>query len=139
MKNLKKVICLIYNPIILCRKLIELNKNYAIPNFNYQTIETITPNKNSLKEYGTIFFSLIKKGPLVVEDKDTEKSKYFDFCVKTLLKFNENKFQNEVDKSIKMFILLLTKITPNDDIKPTKYEEIFGFIKRLTLLSLYFE
>ena len=33
-KNNKKIACIKSNPEILCQKLIELNKNYIIPNFN---------------------------------------------------------------------------------------------------------
>ena len=62
--KIKKVGCLTSNPEILCQKFIEINKNYIIPNFNYQckTNNDIFSNLNELHSnlYSSKLISLIE-------------------------------------------------------------------------------
>ena len=77
--------CLTSNPETLCLKLIELNKNYILPKFNYKNKEDILLNINdsNLKHIYDSFSTELK---LLLNAKNNIQRKgiYNKFCIKSI-------------------------------------------------------
>ena len=137
-KKNKKVGCLTSDPEILCQKLIEINKNYIIPKFNYNRKED---NVNILKSNELILNSSVLK--LEFEEKKKLINKYNNICVKSLNYFNSNVIQNDfrdaladngsiLNMALNMFSGLESGVVP------LAGDFMENLMKNLTLLSLYF-
>ena len=74
-KNIKKVVCITSDSKILCQKLIELNRNYIIPNFNYKSKENIGTKLdiNDINSGDYCNFKLLPFKPLFEIKKETQK------------------------------------------------------------------
>ena len=93
-KNIQKVKCLTSNPEILCQKLIELNKDYLFPNFNYG--KNITKEKNNedflflwnlkkLKSDTEFALTSVKREIKDISNTiNKTKNLYTKFCIKSL-------------------------------------------------------
>ena len=97
----KKLGCLTSDPEILCRKFIEINKNYIIPNFNYNNVENneniyklnIKYNEDNYK----INSQIIK---LLIQTKNIQKEKYNNLCIKLLNYLNSDDIINDLKEAI---------------------------------------
>lgn len=137
---MKKLGCLTSDPEILCRKFIEINKNYIIPNFNYNNIEN---NENIYKlniKYNEdnyrINSQIIK---LLIQTKNIQKEKYNNLCIKLLNYLNSDDIINDLKEIITEEgspLYLVAKTLPG--IEEQLIQTNINNIKNLTLLSLYF-
>ena len=136
-KNIKKVECLISNPEDLCKKLIEINKEYLIPNFNYEKKKNneIIPNLNS--DYNFIVKSSILKEE--IKEKNIIKNIYNNLCIKyikylcsndIIKDFKETDVQNN---SILNIIVIISKGI-GEGLLNILLDNLFN----LTFISLYF-
>ena len=98
-KNMKKVGCITSNPEILCKKFIELNKDYIIPNFNYQC-----KTNNKTETIANVIYSqnqfdfTIPKLKIIFKDKNKTKNKYNNLCIKLFNEIKQEKFIKDYDK-----------------------------------------
>ena len=76
----EEVGCITSEPHILCEKLIELNKNYIIPNFNYksQKSEDISFEKN----LEPVFKIKSESLRFIEEEKNEPKNEHNNLCIK---------------------------------------------------------
>ena len=137
-KKNKKVGCLTSDPEILCQKLIEINKNYIIPKFNYNRKED---NVNILKSNELILNSSALK--LAFEAKKKLINKYNNICVKSLNYFNSNVIQNDFRDALadngSILNMALNMFSGLDSgIISLTGNFMENLMKNLTLLSLYF-
>ena len=138
-KNIKKVGCITSNPKILCEKLIEINKKYIIPNFNYKAKtnnDTINYNKNDSENKISFKSSLLKQ---LIDNKNKIKNKYNIFCIKLLHYLNTNEIIKDINKSNTTDI---NPVLTMSFIKQKSVMELFpimiNIVKQYCLLSLYF-
>ena len=138
--KVKKLGCLTSDPEILCRKFIEINKNYIIPNFNYNNVENneniyklnIKYNEDNYK----INSQIIK---LLIQTKNIQKEKYNNLCIKLLNYLNSDDIINDLKEIITEEgspLYLVAKTLPG--IEEQLIQTNINNIKNLTLLSLYF-
>ena len=140
-KNNKKVGCITSSPEILCKKLIELNKNYIIPNFNY--------NCNAIK---SINLKLNKINfPSIEPNRKNKKYDYNNFCMKLINYLNSDEAQKDMEANIEGgnigLNLILNNLRKRNNIgniildyylkNSVTYSHIYWNKKRV-LLSLYF-
>ena len=143
-KNKKKVECITSSPEILCQKLIELNKQYLIPNFKYSNetkkVSDFLFNLKELKSENKYALNSVKReiNQLIKTEKKT-KNNYAIFCMKSLHYLNSENcirdFKEPVENENFPWYLYL-RIFKNADIKNIK--NIIKSITNYTLLSLYF-
>ena len=145
-KKYKKIYCIASNTEILCQKLIELNKNYFVPNLNYKRDENVlfyklfNLSENEIQKKFESHSLVVK---MMIESEKKEKNIYRNFCIKSLNYLNSNKFGNDFEDKIKENISLfniganlLTELrNENNDM----FETFRRLIKNLTLISLYFD
>ena len=140
--EIKKIGCVTSDPQILCQKLIEINKNYIIPNFNYQqSIDNyIISDKNDLHFKKKIEFKseVIKS---LIKIKNKENNYYNNLCIKLINHTDGDEIEKDFMKSAEVedasssviiYAIALQKFRKgvfNNDIK---------HFKHLALLSLYF-
>ena len=138
----KKVGCITSSPEILCQKFIELNKKYIIPNFKYKDIKSndFEINLNEIKTKNKFALNAVKISlNSILETVDNLKSKYNNFCIKSLHYLNGDKYKNDFKEPVEenphlyFYAKMLQK---SGDEK--SFESIVNYIKNLTLLSLYF-
>ena len=140
----KKVGCITSDPKVLCQKLIELNKSYIIPNFNYKIIanNNIILNSNKDNNPKGIFNSSLK---LVIESKNRAKNKYNIFCVKLLNYLKEKESIKDTKETFtdgnSPFNIMKNAAGVGDI--PEQLKLMFSLkinddLKNLCLLSLYF-
>ena len=142
-KNKKKIGCITSNRITLCKKFIELNKQYIIPNFYYS---------NELKKNNFVFklkelksenkFALnsakreIKQ---LIETTNKTKNKYNIFCINSIRYLNGenciNDFKEPVENEDLPWYIFLKQFK-TEDINFIK--KTIKYITNFTLLSLYF-
>ena len=146
-KNIPKVKCITSNPEILCKELIELNKDYLFPNFNYG--QNITKEKNnedylflwSLKELTSENeFSMnsvkreIRDNAIII---NKSKNIYTKFCIKSLNYLNSEKcikdYREPYENPLYHHLEQYFKDKSDEDIK-----DIIKITKKFILLSLYF-
>ena len=146
-KNIPKVKCITSNPEILCKELIELNKDYLFPNFNYG--QNITKEKNnedylflwSLKELTSENeFSMnsvkreIRDNAIII---NKSKNIYTKFCIKSLNYLNSEKcikdYREPNENPLYHHLEQFFKDKSDEDIK-----DIIKIEKKFILLSLYF-
>ena len=146
-KNIPKVKYVTSNPEILCKELIELNKDYLFPNFNYG--QNITKEKNnedylflwSLKELTSENeFSMnsvkreIRDNAIIISKS---KNIYTKFCIKSLNYLNSEKcikdYREPNENPLYHHLEQFFKDKSDEDIK-----DIIKIEKKFILLSLYF-
>ncbi len=131
-KKIKKVGCLTSDPEILCQKLIELNKDYIIPNFNYKSKENNEINKNEMDLYSSSFKSALKI-------KNKIMNKYNNFCIKFFNYVNGNEVENDLRESMADNNSLLNMASNLvEGIDNSFFTTNINIAKNITLLSLYF-
>ena len=124
----KKVGCLTSDPVVLCQKFIELNKNYIIPEFNYETKDDIF----SLSE------DLVKKNsPLkkLIEINNFERNKYNIFCIKMLNYLNSDEILIDITEENLFRITIPDKF---EGLERQILQASINNLKEITLISLYF-
>ena len=147
--NMKKVKCLTSNPEILCKKLIELNKVYLFPNFNYgQNI--IKENNNDDNIFLWNLKKLNSRNEFALNSVKREikhaaniinktKNLYNKFCIKSINYLNSGNCLNDLKEHIPnenpVFNLYarLFREKPKEDI-----ESLIKVFKNWILLSLHF-
>ena len=139
-KNRKKIGCITSNPEILCQKLIELNKDYIIPNFNYQceTNDDMLSDLNKKNSEIKLDTKTSKLKPIIIR-KNKEKNKYNNYCMKVINYFNQEEALNNFNKIMKgkySPIYLIKKLVP-EEVNESKMLEP-NDLKNVLLLSLYF-
>ncbi len=142
-KNKKKVEYVTSNPEILCKKFIELNKLYLIPNFKYSNKikkNLFIFNLKELKSENKYALNCIKTEIKQLNESAKEiKNNYNIFCMKSLHYLKEenciNDYKEPVEKEDLPWYIYLKKFKTSDvkSIKRT-IKSIINF----TLLSLYF-
>ena len=140
-KKFKKILCLTSNPETLCKKLIELNKPYIIPNFNYKNKDNKLSNLKEINRkmlfdsFSPKLTSLIK-----VNDDKIEKNKYNIFCIKSLVYLNSNGIENDFHKieGDNSHFNFGNNFFGDGNDKKTEFHYFVRILKNLTLLSLYF-
>ena len=143
-KKYEKIKCLTNDPKILIKQLIDINKDYLIPNFKYidEKREIIdfkldfknlnSNNKFSLKSAKREYDELIKS-------INKNENKYNIFCMKTLKYLKEDKSFNEFMETLKDKNQLFYVYVENIKIEETeRLKKIIKFVKNITLISLYF-
>ena len=147
--KIKKVKCLTSNPEIICKKLIELNKDYLFPNFNY--------GKNARKEKNNddyLFLWNIKKLKSenefalnsvkneikqAVDFINKTKNIYSKFCIKSINYLNSGNCLKDIKETIPNettyfnLLALIYREKPEEEI-----EDLIKRIKYYILLSFYF-
>ena len=137
-RMLKIVGCITSSPEELCYKLIEINKKYIIPNFNYKTQENISCYSNEINKelkYDSqtsgfkSFFSLAKM---------KQKDQLSKFYIKSLYYINSDEIQKDSQETNNerhsIFSFGLNFFKSNQILFP----KFLDYIKDLTILSLYF-
>ena len=146
-KNIPKVKCVTSNPEILCKELIELNKDYLFPNFNYG--QNITKEKNNdlflwnfkkLASDNEFALNSIKR-----EMKDAfniinkTKNLYSKFCIKSINYLNSENcikdYKEPIPNENPVFHLFAHAFRKDSDENIKKFLKI---IKEFIILSLYF-
>jgi hypothetical protein len=141
--NIKKVGCITSDPKILCEKLIEINKSYIMPNFNYSTkgnknIILLNNEKNNSKDIIEFKSSFVKE---IIESKNILKKKLNVFYMKCLHYLNSNEIINDIKEAIKegknpfIRIIEMQQNIANDDII---ISSTISILKHFCLLSFYF-
>ena len=128
--------CITLNPQILCEKLLELNKNYIIPNFNY---EYKLNKKIIFEKKSEPIFKIKSKMLKTLIESGESKNEYNNLCIKFINYFEgdqiENDFeQTEVENDFNLFYFAIIFKENGKDYFKSKIKEI----KQLTLISLYF-
>ena len=100
-KKIKKVGCLTSDPEFLCKKLIEINKKYIIPNFNYKNIK----NNDELKNFDDIDIDDMKlSNPQVIKFvigiNNKYKNKYNNLCIKLINYLNSEQIKNDLKAAL---------------------------------------
>ena len=126
------------NPEILCQKLIEINKNYIIPNFNYQCKENIIDNISNLNEKNSenlfeINFNSVKQ---LVNQKNKQLNKYNNSCIKVLNYLNRNDIIHDFEES--MLNQIYNMFSQNLISFELFLQNNINNIKNVFILSLYF-
>ena len=137
-RMIKIVGCITSSPEELCYKLIEINKKYIIPNFNYKTQENISCYLNEINtelKYDSqtsgfkSFFSLAKM---------MQKDQLSKFYIKSLYYINSDEIQKDSQETNNerhsIFSFGLNFFKSNQILFP----KFLDYIKDLTILSLYF-
>ena len=132
------------NPEILCQKLIELNKEYLIQDFNYNNKNEIksqcSVNLDKLKSENKFALNSVKREiKELIEVTNKNNNRYKIFCMKIshyldsedCLKDFKEPVENEGNNTYS-YLRLFQK----SDTKTVK--NILKFLKNITLLSLYF-
>ena len=142
----KKVYCIIKEPDILYSKIIEINKDYLVPIFNYidndndKVKYNFDLNTNNLQSNNRFALQSIKREINdLLKSLEKNKNKYNIFCMKTYnyLK-SENSF-NEFEETIKDENVVFYKYVENMKFEEKdRIKKILQFVKNITLISLYF-
>jgi hypothetical protein len=92
----EEVGCITSDPHILCEKLIELNKNYIIPNFNYKSLinKDILFEKNK-KNSEPVFKIKSEFLRFMVEEGNEPKNEYNNLCIKLIKYYDGDKIEND--------------------------------------------
>ena len=147
-KNIPKVKCITSNPEILCKELIELNKDYLFPNFNYG--QNITKEKNNedylfswnlkklTSENEFALNSVKREIKVIVNTINKTKNLYSKFCIKSINYLNSEKCLKDYKEPIPNessfhYIAHRLREESDEDIK-----SVLKVPKEDILLSLYF-
>ena len=141
--NIKKVGCITSDPKILCEKLIEINKSYIMPNFNYSTKENkniilLNNEKNNSKDIIEFKSSFVKE---IIESKNILKKKLNVFYMKCLHYLNSNEIINDIKEAIKegkIPFIRIIEIQQNIAIDDIIISSMISKFKHFFLLSFYF-
>ena len=139
-KKYKKVVCITSSPEILCQKFIQFNKNYA-----FQIKGNLGLNVNIIQKE-QLFDTYYKYMKLLFIDKKKEKTKYGQFCIKSLKYLNSDDFKEEFieDEGENSEENNSPLIVFSNFFKKLKYinNEFFEFtirsIKQLIVISIWF-
>ena len=118
----------------MCQKLIEINKKYIIPNFNYKTQENISSYSNEINTDSQIsgFRSLYSLA------KISEKNQLSKFYLKLLNYINSDEIQKDFEETNNerdsIFSFGVNFFKSNQILFP----KFLDYLKDLTILSLYF-
>ena len=140
--NRKKVMCLTSDPEILCKKFIELNNKYLIPNFKYKDIKIndILFNFKKINSDNKYALNSVKREiKSLIEKKTNSNKRYNNFCMKSYLYLNGDKYENDFKEPVKdenSPFYLYAKLFRINGIN--YFQRLIQFIKNITLLSLYF-
>ena len=135
----EEVGCITSDPHILCEKLIELNKNYIIPNFNYKS----QINKDILFEKyeknSEPVFKIKSEFLRFMVEENEPKNEYNNLCIKFIKYYDGDEIENDFLETEEENYFPLYFYA---NIFKEKGEEFFrskiNELKYLTLLSLYF-
>ena len=143
--KIKKVGCITSDPEILCQKFIELNKDYTIPNYNYQFEKyesnfDVLSNINKIQTENKFALTSVKREiQSLIEKTSKIKNKYNNFLIKSLnyLKGNEieKDFQETIIDDKSPFYLYVKLFKENGK---EYFQSVINYIKNISLLSLYF-
>ena len=147
-KQISKVKCVTSNPEILCKKFIEINKEYLFPNFKYN----YSYEENDYDDYINLWNlkklesenkfalnSIEREIKIATQNLNKTKNKYNNFCIKAIKYLsNENCIKDfkepvEDENSILYLYVRLFKTKTDEQIKQT-----IKFVINNILLSLYF-
>ena len=126
------------SPEELCQKLIEINKNYIIPNFNYKTQENISCYLNEINAELKFDSQISGLKLLYVYSKIGEKNELSKFYLKSLNYLNSDEIQKdyeETNNKRNLIFYLGVNFFKNDK---NSFHNFLDYLKNLTLLSLYF-
>jgi hypothetical protein len=146
-KKYGKIYCLTKEPSILYKKIIEFNRDYLVPNFNFidndngnRTKYNFDLNDNNLESNNKFALQSIKR-----EIKDFNKSleknknKYNIFCMKTYYYLKSENSLSEFEETIKDENVIFYKYVENMKFEEKdRIKKIIKFVKNITLISLYF-
>ena len=146
-KKYEKIKCLTNDPITLTEKFIELNKEYLIPNFNYD--EKINKKKidfdlnfnpKDLKPNNKFSLnSVLREFSDLNKSFNKNQNKYNIFCMKTLHYLKKENCFDDFIKTIKNENVPFYKYVENIKIEETeRIKKIIKFVENITLISLYF-
>ena len=98
-KNIKKVGCITSSPEILCKKFIEINENYIIPNFNYKCSANnyVNLNEENPEEIFNINSIYLK---ILIENNILKKNKYNNFCLKLINYLNGDESKKNLNEEL---------------------------------------
>ena len=144
-KKYDKIKFISKDPIILLQKILELNKDYLIPNFNYyQNINKIEYDFdldiNNLQSHSKYALqSIIREKNEFYGAIEKDKNKYNIFCMKTLKYLKEEKTFEDFEETIKNENEVFYSYVDNIKFKDKdRLKKIIKFVTNITLISLYF-
>ena len=139
-----KIGCLTSSPEILCQKFIELNKNYIIPNFNYQSKENQLANLNGINSEN-LFSHCSPEFKLMIKEKNKKSDKFAKFCMKSINYLNSKNIERDITENsqispFNMGFQMLKELQEEEGAERGKesFQSIIAPLKNATLLSLYF-
>ena len=137
--KIKKVGCITSEPEILCQKFIEINKDYIIPNFNYQRKKDednvdILNRKYIEKD---ICFESAKIKSIFISKKK-ERNIYNNLCIKLYNYLKSKEFEEDLNKLLTGKLSLFFKTIFNYELGKEIFQSDLDTLKRIVLLSLYF-
>ena len=147
-KNIPKVKYVTSNPEILCKELIELNKDYLFPNFNYG--QNITKEKNNedhlfswnlkklTSENEFALNSVKREIKVIVNTINKTKNLYSKFCIKSINYLNSEKCLKDYKEPIpneSSFHYFAHRLREESD---EDIKSVLKVPKEDILLSLYF-
>jgi len=146
-KKYGKIYCITKEPSILYKKIIEFNRDYLVPNFNYINNDNKNKirynfdlNDNNLESKNKFALQSIKR-----EINDLNKSlekiknKYNIFCMKTYIYLKSENSLSEFEETIKDENVVFYKYVENMRFEEKdRIKKIIKFVKNITLISLYF-
>ena len=143
-KKYNKIGCLTSSPEILCQKFIELNKNYIIPNFNYQSKEYQLANLNGINSEN-LFSHCSPEFKLMIKEKNKKSDKFAKFCMKSINYLNSKNIERDITENsqispFNMGFQMLKELQEEEGAERGKesFQSIIAPLKNATLLSLYF-
>ena len=144
-KKYEKIKGITKDPFILAKKILEFNKDYLTPNFNYEESKKIKfdfeLNLDGLESQSKYALqSLLREKNELLKSIKKDGNKYNIFCIKTLnyLK-DEKKCFEDFEESIKDEKVVFYSYV--DSVKfeeKNKLKKIIKFTQNMTMISLYF-
>ena len=144
-KKYKKIKCITGKLEVLTKKLIEINRDYFIPNFKYdeekkKKIDFDLNHINNLKSGNKFALrAVLRERHDLMKAINRNKNKYNIFCMKTIHYLNNencvNIFKETKGNENAVFYHFVGNIKLDDIERLTK---IITFVRNITLISLYF-
>jgi len=146
-KNYKKIYCVTKDPTILYKKIIEFNRDYLVPYFNFK--DNDNENKkiykfdlkvNNLESKNKFALQSIKREINdLSKSLEKNKNKYNIFCMKTYYYLKNEISFKEFEETIKDENVVFYKYVENMKFEEKdKIKKILKFVKNITLISFYF-
>ena len=143
-KKFPKIKYITKDPFILAKKIIEINKDYYIPNFIYKEEPKIKyelyldlSNLESKNKYS--LQSVLREKNELYETIRKDENKYNIFCLKTIKYLKSENALLDFEETIKDENAVFYKYVDNIKFKDKeRLKKIINFVKNMTLISLYF-